>query len=101
MGPGWVLLLRKVVVEPAESSHGGRVGLTHHKESTNMALKGFFSFFHLFIDSFFHSLTHSSNMYGGPTVSTAFVGIIREGFIDEVTFEQREPCLASKREPHG
>lgn len=61
----------------------------------------FLKFIPLFIDSFFHSLIHSSDMYGGPTVSTAFVGIVREGFIGEVTFEQREPCLASRREPHG
>lgn len=91
-----------MVMEPAEPSHGGRMGPTHHKESTNMALKGFFP--HLFVYSlthFFHSLIHSSNMYGGPTVSTAFVGVIREGFIGEVTFEQREPCLARRREPYG
>lgn len=40
-GPGGTLLLRKVVVGPAEHPHGCCMGLIYHKESTDMVLKGF------------------------------------------------------------
>lgn len=41
------------MVEPAGSSHGRRMGLTHHKESTDLALKGIF---HPSIHSFTHQI---------------------------------------------
>lgn len=40
-GGGWVFLLRKATMEPPESFQGPCQGLTHHKESMDMALKGF------------------------------------------------------------
>lgn len=49
-------------MESAESSQGYCMGLTRHKESIDMALKGFFP---LFIYSFIHSFIE---YVLGPTV---------------------------------
>lgn len=74
-------------MEPVEPSHGCCMGLTHHKESIDMALKGFFTFIKYVLWAY-------------CLLSTALSGLLGEGFVGEVTSEQREPCLESGRTPH-
>ena len=82
-------------MEPAESSQGYCMGLTRHKESIDMALKGFFPFIHLLIHSFIHRICIGAYC----VLNTVFVRVLGEGFIGEVIFEGRETRMECRREP--
>lgn len=81
------------MVGPVEPSHGCCMGLTHHKKSIDMALKGFLM----------HSSTYlfiSYVQWAYCMQNTAFVRVVGEGFVGKVIFEQRamfgEPEIATR-----